>query len=238
TIIEPGSGEAIKVRPLIEALGARADAYVPIDIASDQLDAVAKELSALYPDLTVRGIATDFFSPFKIDQPDNAVIFFPGSTVGNMTESAAVGFLRNLRRATGAKRFLIGFDLVKDRHVLEEAYDDPAGVTAAFTKNVLQRINRELGGTFDLDLFEFRADYEDEKSAVVMQLVAQEAHSVSVAGTTISFEAGETIHTEDSRKYTVDRFASFAKKAELVPLKTWTDKDRYFAVMLLDTIDA
>ncbi|MEM8551991.1 MAG: L-histidine N(alpha)-methyltransferase [Pseudomonadota bacterium] len=234
TIVEPGSGEALKVRPILSALGERAQGYVPIDIASEQLESVVKEMAALFPDLSVEGIATDFFRPFEMDKPSRAVVFFPGSTIGNMSPSTAVTFLRDLQMATGAARFLIGFDLVKDRKVLVEAYDDPAGVTAAFKKNLLQRMNRELGANFDLSKFQHRAYFAEDRSAIRMGMVAMEALTVTVAGQDIQFAEGEELHTEDSRKYTLESFAEFAAKADLVPVQTWTDARDYFAVMLLE----
>lgn len=234
TIVEPGSGEAVKVRPILAALGDRAAAYIPIDIAAEQLEDVAGSLAALYPDLAVRSIVADFFQPFTMEKPDNAVVFFPGSTIGNMVPERAVELLSTLREATGAARFLIGFDLVKDRRTLLDAYDDPAGVTAAFAKNVLQRINRELLADFDLRAFDFDARFNEETKAIEMRLVARHAHTVEVAGRPIQFAAGETIHTEDSRKYTPESFQALAAKAGLSAVETWVDKEFPFALMLFD----
>ncbi|MEM9221110.1 MAG: L-histidine N(alpha)-methyltransferase [Pseudomonadota bacterium] len=234
TIVEPGSGAALKVRPLLAALGERAAGYVPIDISSEQLDAVADEMAALYPELNVTGIAADFFRPFTMDRPDNALIFFPGSTVGNLKPDAALDLFSMWREVTGADRFLIGFDLLKDRQVLHNAYDDPAGVTAAFKKNLLQRINRELGADFDLRAFDFHVRFDDEKQAIEMGLVSNRDQTVTVAGVKIPFARGEAIHSEDSRKYTIESFAAFAEGAALAPVRTWTDPKDYFAVMLLE----
>jgi dimethylhistidine N-methyltransferase len=234
TIVEPGSGEALKVRPLLAALGERAMGYVPIDIAADQLASVAAEMAGLYPDLTVSPVAADFFRPFVMPPVENAVVFFPGSTIGNMSPERGQDLLRTLRAASGAGRFLIGFDLVKDRRVLVEAYDDPAGVTAAFEMNVLQRINRELGGDFDLRRFSYEARFDEETSAVEMELVSLQEQTVTVAGRSFRFDAGERLHTETSRKYTLDAFAAFAAGAGLEAVRTWTDEKDYFALMLLD----
>jgi len=233
-IVEPGSGEAVKVRPILAALGARAAAYIPVDIAAEQLAGVTAELTALYPELAVNGITADFFHPFAMDKPDNAVLFFPGSTIGNMLPENAVALLENFHASTGAKRFLIGFDLIKDRRTLIDAYDDPTGVSGAFAKNVLQRINRELGADFDLRAFDYDARFNEETSAVEMGLVARRRQSVRLAGTTISLEAGETIHTEDSRKYTLKSFEALAARAGLHPVRSWTDETMPFALMLLD----
>jgi dimethylhistidine N-methyltransferase len=237
TIVEPGSGEALKVRPLLAALGERARGFIPIDIAADQLAAVAAEMAALYPHLVVEPVAADFFRPFTMPHAQNAVVFFPGSTIGNMSEDGGRDLLATLRAASEAGRFLIGFDLVKDRRVLEEAYDDPAGVTAAFEKNVLQRINRELGGDFDLRRFAYGARFDEGTSAVEMELVSLQAQTVTVAGQSFLFEEGERLHTESSRKYTVDGFAAFARSAGLREVASWTDERDYFAVMLLEAAD-
>jgi len=233
TIVEPGAGEATKVRPLLAALGPRAAGYIPIDIAEEQLRSVANEMAALYPALAVKGIAADFFRPFAMEKPARAVIFFPGSTVGNMSLADGQTLLRSLGQMTGADRFLIGFDLVKDRQTLIDAYDDPAGVTAAFKKNILQRINRELGADFDIAKFSHDVRFNEETQAIEMRLRTDEALTVTVAGRTVTFEAGEAIHTEDSRKYTLESFAAFAKGAGLAPVNAWADQAAQFAVMLL-----
>lgn len=233
-IVEPGSGEALKVRPLLGALAGRVRQYVPIDIAEAQLDSVAREMAALYPGLAVTPVAADFFQPFKTPPVDNAVVFFPGSTVGNMPPDEATQFLARLKSATGARRALIGFDLQKPWPILRDAYDDPAGVTSAFMKNVLQRMNRELGATFDLSAFGYRVRWNEEVAAVDMNLVARHAHSVSVAGQTFALGAGEEIHTEYSRKYTPERIAALTAGAGFKPVKTWTDDRAYFAVVLFE----
>ncbi|XWN31840.1 MAG: L-histidine N(alpha)-methyltransferase [Devosia sp.] len=233
-IVEPGSGEGQKVRPLLDAMGTAVSSYVPIDIAADQLQRLTAELTGLYPDLTVSPVATDFFKPFEMPPVDKAVVFFPGSTIGNMAPDGAVAFLTSMRAATGAERFLIGFDLVKDEAVLIDAYDDPVGVTAAFNKNILQRINRELGGTFDLRKFDHEAVFNRDASRIEMHLVARGAQEVTVAGRSITFDDGETIHTENSHKYTRETFAALAAKAGLTEAKTWSDRHNYFALMLLE----
>lgn len=233
SIVEPGSGAALKVRPLLDALGARAEAYVPIDIAAAQLDAVAAELGKVYPTLRVLPVATDFFAPFTMPRVDNGVVFFPGSTIGNMPADDGVSFINRMLDQTGASRLLVGFDLVKDKAVLELAYDDPAGVTRAFKLNVLHRINRELGADFDISQFRFEALYNESSQAIEMYLTSERDQSVTIAGETIDFAANERISTEDSRKYTLESFARFAEACGLSPVKSWTDDDNYFALMLL-----
>lgn len=233
-LVEPGSGEALKVRPLLAALGTRAARYVPVDIARHQLEAVAAEMAALYPGLHVEPVAADFLRPFALPPIDNAVVFFPGSTIGNMAPQAAVALLRRLLDGAGARRLLVGFDLIKERKVMLEAYDDPAGVTAAFTRNILQRINRELGGTFDLSRFAYRCRFDEASSAIEMALVSQGRQSVSVAGHPVVFADGEAVRTEESRKFTVAGFAELARGAGLEAVRTWTDEREWFALMLLE----
>ncbi|MEM7694587.1 MAG: L-histidine N(alpha)-methyltransferase [Pseudomonadota bacterium] len=234
TIVEPGSGEALKVRPLLEALGENASAYVPIDIAAEQLRAVEEEMSALYPKLKVEGVAADFFAPFAMPRVDNGVVFFPGSTIGNMRPADGVAFLTRICDKSGATRVLIGYDLVKDRPTMVEAYDDPAGITAAFKKNILQRLNRELGADFDVRAFRHTARFNEETLAIEMRLQAMGTQTVTIGAHTFTFEDGEYIHTEDSRKYTLETFAAFAAGAGLSPVRTWSDPDDYFAVTLLE----
>ena len=233
SIVEPGSGAALKVRPILDALGPRAKAYVPIDIAAGQLAATAAELGKRYPHLTVSPVATNFFAPFTMPPVDNGVVFFPGSTIGNMPRESGAEFLNRMLDRSGATRLLIGFDLVKDKAVLELAYDDPAGVTRAFKMNVLHRINRELGADIDLRTFEFESLYNETSQAIEMYLTSKIGQSVHIAGETIAFAANERISTEDSRKYTLESFSDFAAACGLKPVQSWLDDDQYFALMLL-----
>lgn len=237
-IVEPGSGEALKVRPLLEALGPRALHYVPIDIAALQLEAVAREMAALYPHITVTPVAADFFQAFAMPKLDNAVVFFPGSTIGNMAPAEGAAFLKRQCEASGARRALVGVDLEKPWPLLQVAYDDPAGVTAAFMKNVLQRMNRELGADFVLSDFGYTARWSREKAAVEMVLTAGRAHTVRVAGTPFAFEKGEELHVEDSRKFTPERFAALAAEAGLAVRTHWSDDDGHFGLFLLEETGA
>lgn len=235
-LIEPGSGDGTKAEALLDRLGRRARSYVPIDIAADQLAAVAERLAARYPALRLFPVAGDFLGPPALpdDLPrEGRALFFPGSTLGNMEPDAARAFLERLRTSTGAARFLVGIDLEKDADTLVRAYDDPAGVTAAFDKNLLQRINRELRGTFDLSAFRHEARYDAQRGRIEMHLVSTRAQTASAAGRTFRFEAGETIHTENSYKYTVERFRHLAASAGWRPERVWTDPDEMFSVHLL-----
>jgi dimethylhistidine N-methyltransferase len=160
--------------------------------------------------------------------------FFPGSTIGNFEPLAAVAFLRNAARILGRGALLIiGVDLVKDPNVLRAAYNDAAGVTAAFNLNLLARMNRELGANFDLSAFEHRAYYNRPRERIEMHLKSKKRQKVSMNGATLEFERGETIHTENSYKYTPEGFASVARQGGWIERALWTDKNGYFSVRLL-----
>lgn len=235
TLVEPGSGDAIKARILLDALGRRAETYVPIDIAAEQLAGVAADMAAHYPGLTVVPVAADFTRPLELPPEalgGNAAIFFPGSTIGNMEPEEAVDFLAMLRETTGARTLVIGVDLKKDVGTLVRAYDDPAGVTAAFNRNLLQRINRELGGTFDLSRFRHEARFDAARGRIEMHLVAEAAMTVEVAGRAIAFAAGETIHTESSYKYAPEEFQALAARAGWHDGRTFMDENALFSIHL------
>ena len=160
--------------------------------------------------------------------------FFPGSTIGNFEQEEAVSFLRRVRRACGAAaELLIGVDLPKERSLLEAAYDDAAGVTARFNLNVLERINRELGGNFDLSGFIHRSIYNRDRHRIEMHLISRKAQSVRVLGHRFSFRPGESIHTENSYKYSFDRFAGLAAASGWQVKESWTDAGRMFSVHAL-----
>lgn len=235
-LIEPGSGEGVKVRLLLEALGARASVYVPVDIAADQLVALAQSISAAYPQLLVAPVVADFTGAFTLpgDLPDGRrVLFFPGSTIGNFEPDAAAGLLERLRTESRADAMLIGIDTCKDPERLVAAYDDPAGVTASFNKNLLSRINRELGGTFDLDAFRHEARFVPEKGCVQMHLVSLRDQTVEVLGERFSFAEGESIHTESSYKYAPEEFAALSERAGWTPESVWTDDEGLFSLHLV-----
>lgn len=235
-LIELGSGEGTKVRILLDALGPRAKSYVPVDIAAAQLGAFAEALAGSYPDLQIVPLAADFAQPLAIP-PVAArgprVLFFPGSTIGNMEPDTAVRFLARMRRELSLDEIVIGVDRKKDAATLIAAYDDPAGVTAAFNRNILQRINRELGATFDLSLFDHEVRYDPDAGRIEMHLRTRAAHEVTVAGRRFGFAERETIHTENSYKYTPDEFRALAERAGWAPAHHWTDADRYFSLHLL-----
>lgn len=237
-IIEFGSGASVKVRLLLDAFAAPAG-YVAVEISRAALDAATARLRADYPRLPIHAIHADYTRPFALPaglrEAAGAVMgFFPGSTIGNFAPEAAAAFLDAARQDVGPGGWMVlGADLVKDPRVLEAAYDDPAGVTAAFNKNVLARINRELGGDFDLDRFRHRAFFNADESRIEMHLESMTAQTVSVGGERFGFTAGETIHTENSHKFTTDGVRALADRAGFELVEIFTDARGWFGVFLL-----
>lgn len=233
-LIELGSGAGIKTRLLIERL--LPPLYVPIDIDGEMLRKASEELAELFPWLNVVGLCADYTLPLELPQFAGLTIrrkavYFPGSTVGNFTPEEALGFLRRVRRMAGAGGvLLIGVDLKKDKATLDAAYDDPAGVTAKFNLNLLERINRELGGDFKIDRFRHKAFYDPIRGWIEMHLESRYAQIVHVDGRRFDFAVGETIHTEISCKYSIGEFQDLAKKAGFSPQKVWTDAGNLFSV--------
>jgi dimethylhistidine N-methyltransferase len=234
-LVEFGAGATTKVRLLLNecAFGA----YVPVDISGDFLNAQADALRQDFPGLAVYPVAADFTAPFALpeavaDMPK--VGFFPGSTLGNFEPHEACSFLRSAREILGpGAEMVIGVDLEKDERVLYEAYNDKAGVTARFNLNVLHRINRELGGNFDISAFTHRAIYNRDRHRIEMHLISRKAQTVRVLGRNFSFRAGESIHTENSYKYSLERFTALAKGSGWTPLQSWTDPAGMFSVHAL-----
>lgn len=236
-VIEFGAGAGTKTRLLLDALDAPAS-YVAIDISADFLMQSMDALSGDYPAIDVIPIVGDFMDPAALKGASlpagNRLAFFPGSTIGNLTDKEIVRFLTAVRAALGeGGRFLIGFDLAKSPDILIPAYDDAAGVTADFNLNLLARINRELDGSFDVGAFKHEARWVDEKGRIEMHLVSQADQSVQVNGDRFTFRKGETIHTENSRKFRLGGFESLAAKAGWHIQENWTDPKDYFAVALM-----
>jgi len=235
-LIEFGSGSSKKVRLLIDAAPAIA-AYVPVDISAQWLNEEAARLRRDYPRLTVLPVAADFTQAFRLPRSVAALApagFFPGSTIGNFEAHQACAFLQHAARILGEDAILIvGIDLVKDPKILNAAYNDAAGVTAKFNLNLLARINRELGADFDLASFCHQAFYNRERARIEMHLASRVRQQVVVCGRTIEFRAGETIHTENSYKYTVESFGALARGCGWTPVDAWTDADGYFSVQAL-----
>ena len=236
-LVEPGSGSCTKARILFEGL--QPCAYVPMDISRDHLRVAAQEVAVEYPWLEVHAACTDFTRLMRLppSSPEGRrLAFFPGSSIGNFDPQAAIGFLGMIADMVGAGgQLLIGVDLKKDRTVLEAAYDDARGVTAAFNLNLLARINRELGADFDLAQWRHKALYNEAQGRIEMHLVSRVDQQVSLLGQTFRFAGGETIHTENSYKYSVAGFRDLASQAGFTTDTVWVDADRLFSLHLLQT---
>jgi dimethylhistidine N-methyltransferase len=237
-VIEFGSGSGVKTRLLLRHLP-RPAAYVPVDISADHLRRSARELATRFPEVEVHPVAADFTRPFEVPEPAMAmrrrVVYFPGSTVGNFGPAEALALLRDIAGLCGpGGALLIGVDLKKDPAVLNAAYNDAAGVTAAFNLNLLARMNRELGADFDVSAFRHRAFYNEAAGRVEMHLASSRDQTAHVGGHPIPFAAGETIHTENSYKYAPDEFEKLASRAGLRLVTLWTDPSRLFSVQLYE----
>ena len=238
-LIEFGSGAGIKTEVLLQAM--QPAAYIAVDISSAALHAAADRHAARFRGIPMIAVCADYMQPLEIPglsafAASRRVIYFPGSTIGNLTPDEALGFLRDARRLAGpGGAMLVGVDLKKDPAVLHAAYNDAQGVTAAFNLNLLERINRELGADFDLAKFRHIALYDAVAGRIEMHLESQCAQSVSVGGRRFAFAAGERLHTENSCKYSVDEFQQLAQSAGFRALQVWSDPQQYFAVHLLET---
>jgi L-histidine Nalpha-methyltransferase len=237
-LVELGSGSARKTRRLLEALLRRQPAlrYLPIDISADMLAQTSRDLSRDYPRLSVLPIAAEYAAGMARAAQERAgplLVAFLGSNLGNFDLAEAAAFLGRIRAMLReGDHTLIGLDLRKDRALLEAAYDDAAGVTARFNLNLLRRINRELGGDFDLAGFRHRAFFNEEEGRVEMHLVSLREQQVTVAGRAFRFAAGETIHTENSYKYTAGQVRELGRAAGLELRCAWTDAERHFSLNL------
>lgn len=236
-VIELGSGSSVKTRMLLDALE-HPVGYVPVDISREHLAQAARELDAAYPALTVLPVCADFLQPFDppktAQTPRRKVVYFPGSTMGNFEPETAGRLLRHIHKLAGSGgQMLIGLDLQKDIGTLERAYNDSAGVTAAFNLNLLAHINRELGANFNLDGFTHVAHYNAELGRMEMHLQSQRTQRVEVGDRPFEFFGGETIHTENSYKYRKRDFANMARAAGFDDTQCWTDARGWFAVWLL-----
>jgi L-histidine Nalpha-methyltransferase len=235
-LVEFGSGSSRKVRILLEAAPTIA-AYVPVDISSEMLSQEAETLRRDHPQLAVLPVEADFTQPFVLPAEvagSARTGFFPGSTIGNFEPHEACAFLRHAGRMLGGgASLIIGVDLVKDASILHAAYNDAAGVTARFNLNLLARINRELDGDFDLASFSHKAFYNSVRQRIEMHLVSKQRQKVKVAGRVIEFRVGETIHTENSYKYTLEMFGALARGSGWTPMSVWTDAGGNFSIYAL-----
>ncbi len=235
-VVEFGSGSSVKTPLLLRC--AAPSAYVPIDISGEFLRESSRVLSAAFPDLLVLPFEADFMRPLTLphtvaDTPKLG--FFPGSTIGNMIPLMAVDLLRTMRASLGeGAMLLVGMDRIKDAGTLVAAYDDEEGVTAAFNLNLLDRINRELGGTIPIDAFRHEARWNDDRARIEMHLVASRDVDFTVDGRSFAIPAGESIHTENSHKYGSRDARILLRSGGWTPIHEWTDPDGLFALYLAE----
>jgi len=237
-MVEYGASDEAKALCLLGGDdGRRVTAYAPIDVAMPALQQMRARLAASHPHLAVHPVTADFTDPVKLPRAVASMPrlgFFPGSTIGNLDPEDATRFLALARTTLGGQaRFLVGVDLRKDPSLLLPAYDDAAGVTAAFNRNILVRLNREAGADFELAAFAHRAVWNDADSRIEMHLVSGKQQIVSIGGHALKFERGETIHTENSYKYTPERFLAIAAEAGWRCTAIWTDPGQLFALFML-----
>jgi dimethylhistidine N-methyltransferase len=232
-VVEFGAGSLRKVRLLLDAMDSPAR-FLPIDISGEHLQESASALKADYPGLAVLPVVADYTQ--HIELPPHAAVggqrvgFFPGSTIGNFTPEEAEGFLRSAARALRGGALLLGADLVKDPAVLHAAYNDSQGVTAAFNLNLLARANRELGTRFVLEQFAHSAFYNAPLQRIEMHLVSRQRQKVALGGECYEFDEGETLHTENSYKFTVEGLRALAVRAGFAPGPVWIDEQKLFSV--------
>jgi dimethylhistidine N-methyltransferase len=233
-LVEFGTGAGVKTRLMIEHL--EPSLYVPVEIAESALRAACADLARRFPWLNINAVVADFACPLKLPEfigvpIRRKVVYFPGSTIGNFTPAEALRFLGNVREIVGSGGILvIGVDLKKEKRVLDAAYDDAQGVTAAFNLNLLARINRELGGDFQVKRFRHKAFYDEAQGRIEMHIESLYQQRVHVAGRRFDFRPGETIHTEISCKYTIEEFRRLAAGARFHAESVWTDPANLFAV--------
>jgi dimethylhistidine N-methyltransferase len=236
-VLEYGAGAGIKTEILVDALRAPR-LYVPIDIAEDFLNHTVTRFRRRFPNLLTKSIVADFTAEFDLPSwvpSGRRVVFFPGSTIGNLNVAEVAAFLQRIRRHVGAEgRAIIGVDMKKSLDVLIPAYDDAAGITASFNLNLLRRINRELDGNFALGSFEHSARWNEAESAIEMHLVSTVSQTVCVSARRFHFEAGETIHTESSRKYDLEGFDALACQNGWRATRRWIDADGMFSIYGLE----
>lgn len=235
-LVEYGAGASTKTRILLDALETPTG-YVPIDVSEDFLLQTAEGLRGEYPNLPVRPIVGDFMVRFGLPTGTTGVPvgFFPGSTMGNLSDAEITEFMQSARSLLGETgKFVIGVDLRKAPSILIPAYDDAAGVTAQFNLNLLTRINRELAANFDLDSFVHRAIWNDAASRIEMHLESLHQQTVSIGTDQFTFKTGETIHTENSRKFDLDALAQLFSDTGWKLNQVWRDENAYFAVILLN----
>lgn len=241
-MVELGSGSSTKTTLLLDRLVDPAG-YVPLDISRPHLVAAAERISERYADLEVLPVCTDYTQALHLPRPsqptDYTAFFFPGSTIGNFEPEAATTFLRQLATACSPRdRLIVGVDLVKQEHILHQAYNDRQGITAAFNLNVLKRANEEFDAKFSLDQFKHRALYNREQHRIEMRIASMREQSVRVGGETFQFREGEEIITEHSYKYTPATFTRIARCAGWKQITLWTDPKQWFGVFAFECMSS
>jgi len=236
-LVEYGSGNAQKTSMLLQHLHAPV-AYVPVEISPEPLRQSIQRLTAEFPQLPLQPLCADFSKPLRLPIPPRAprrtVVYFPGSTIGNFENREAAVLLRKMRNEMGdAGGILIGVDLKKDMTLIEAAYNDRAGITAAFTLNMLTRLNREIGSNFELSAFAHRAHYNPMAGRIETHIVSRREQQVKIGRVNVSFREDEAIQVEYSCKYSLADFAGLAAKAGLAVLRVWTDPARMFSLQYL-----
>lgn len=238
-ILELGSGSSKKIRILLDNFKSIA-AYIPVDISREFLLNSTKQLSEEYSDLKIIPVVADYTRPFTIPKLDinysKIVAYYPGSTIGNFTREQAQNFLRNIAELCGEKSgLLIGIDLKKQPEILEKAYNDTKGITAEFNLNILKNMNSTYGTNFEINKWKHIAFYNEEKGRIEMHLQSLEEQSVRVNGASILFEKDETIHTENSYKYSIEEFEEMIE--DFYSLKNvWSDPEYKFAVCYFEAV--
>ena len=237
-LIEPGSGSSEKVRLLLDTI--KPAAYVPLDISAEFLYQSAVKLGREFPWLNIHAICADFVEQWQTRTQlptGRRVIFYPGSTIGNMEPAQATKFLANLRQWIGKEGgVLVGVDLQKPEHLLNAAYNDSQGVTASFNLNILNSLNKMVDANFNRQDFSHHAFYNSDQQRIEMHLVSNNKQSVQVNGSTISFNEGETLHTENSYKYSLESFTSLSNAAGFALEKSWVDEEQLFSVHYLSVL--
>ena len=236
TVVEFGAGASRKVELFLDALE-RPRAYVPVDISGDYLSVMLSPLRRSHPSLAIVPVIDDFTKPITlptVGEGERRVGFFPGSTIGNMDPDDALAFLDSAARLLKGGGLLVGVDLVKNPAVLHAAYNDSAGVTAAFNRNVLVRANHELGTQFEPEEFSHYAYYNPVRQRIEMHLISHSHQSVALCGRRIFIAQGETVHTENSYKFTLGGFRALASRAGFHPRAAWTDARQLFSLHWLE----
>ncbi len=236
-IIEPGAGDTKKITIFLNTLE-KPKKYIPLDISKKYINKISQNFNKRFPKITITPIGYDYTTdkklPIRINSSENIIIFFPGSTIGNFEERDAIKFLKMLKSKFKAKKIIIGADLVKDIPTLISAYNDKKGITAKFNKNILKRINSELGADIKLNTYKHLAIYNKSKNRIEMRLKSKKSNNIKINGSNYLIKKNEEIHTENSHKYTIKTFKNLANKAGWKIQKTWVDEKKLFSVHCLN----